>query len=66
MVVTSLVLLKDCATALSLLDAVAGLGLNWDKTKVLPIGFASMEEFSDRYYASLKAGWEKVSIVESL
>eukprot|EP00971_Amphidinium_carterae_P152102 3014871-Amphidinium_carterae.1 len=66
MVVKTLESLKECAIALSLLEAVAGLGLNWDKTKVLPRGVASMDEFSCRLRTSLTSSWVHVSIVESL
>eukprot|EP00971_Amphidinium_carterae_P187280 3717167-Amphidinium_carterae.1 len=66
MVVRSLAFLSACATAVALLEAVAGLSLNFDKTKVLPVGFASMGEFVAVFNDSLTPEWKQVSVVDSL
>eukprot|EP00971_Amphidinium_carterae_P171692 3404163-Amphidinium_carterae.2 len=46
--------------------AVSGLTLNWRKTKVLPLGFAPLEPFMERFRASTTSGWDEVSVVASL
>eukprot|EP00971_Amphidinium_carterae_P144300 2859602-Amphidinium_carterae.1 len=66
MVVRKLELLLQCAAAVDLLGAVSGLTLSWRKTKVLPLGFASMEAFMERFRASTTSGWDEVSVVASL
>eukprot|EP00971_Amphidinium_carterae_P203052 4029455-Amphidinium_carterae.1 len=66
MVVRSLGLLSACATAVAMLEAVAGLRLNFEKTKVLPIGSATMDEFVAAFSTSLTRDWQQVSVVDSL
>eukprot|EP00971_Amphidinium_carterae_P300034 5960881-Amphidinium_carterae.1 len=66
MVVRSIELLSECIVAVNLLEAIAGLHLNWRKTKVLPIGFASMEDYLDQFRTILSYDWVSVDVVASL